>query len=188
MATKTTKVTAAQKITKKKGLNKQIYEKASELNKFPVQIHCSIAQINSRFLHSLREKVYPAKILFGKKSVLKKVFNVEFEQNSFLIFCEKPQKDKILDILKTEKVTAYRTLNSHGSISIDAGKMNFSSAFCKDLKKYNMDVEVINGDVMLKSDFKWEGKIDRTMLNLHKILKLETEICPLKIVGIVDKL
>merc|ERR1711974_32608 len=167
MATKTTKatksITAPQKITKKKGLNKQIYEKANEFNKFPVQIHCSIDQINSKFLHTLREKVYPAKVLFGKKSVLKKVFKIEFEQNSFMIFCEKELKDKILNILKTEKVSAYPKLNSTGSISIDSGVMKFSSAFCKDLKKYNLDVEVINGDVVLKTDFKWEGKIDRNV-------------------------
>ncbi|KAF7703941.1 hypothetical protein CDIK_0019 [Cucumispora dikerogammari] len=180
------KIIKIPQITKKKTLNKKIYEKANELNKSEVKIHCAVDVINNHFLHKLREKVSPAVIYFGKKSVLRKVIDLKFEQNSFIIFTDLKNKEKILDLLKEERVTSFPSLEDNGEINIESGPLPFPSSFYKTLKKFNLNVMVENGNLILKNDFRWEGVINREIINLYKLLNLRTQTCPLRVLDVIS--
>lgn len=175
-----------QKIQKKTDTNKKIYEKAKELNSFAIKFHCSINQISSSFLHELREKILPGKILFGKKSVMKKIFDFQFEKNSFIVFCDSENKNRVQEILKNEKIFSYPEINSESEIEISEGKLPFPSSMHKIFKTYNLDVEVVNGDLFLRNSFKWSGKVNRNILNLFKLLKFKSISSNLRILDIVE--
>lgn len=183
---KTKNIKNIKNIPKKKELNKKIYEKAIQLNNYKVKIHCSVNLINNQFLHKLREKISPAILFFGKKSVLKKVFNFNFEKNSFIIFTDLENKERIINILNKEFVNSFPLLDNEGEIIIKAGKMSFPSFNFNSFKKFNLNVELENGDIILKTDFIWKGIINRNILNLYKLLNLKTETSPLKILDIIN--